>query len=220
MFVGAGLSFYCGWRFSIPGSTEKKKSVYQKLSIFQIARKHKNSLCYIGFDGEEITWNKKRLAHSSPMLELYHSVKSIRIWSLSGLYFPAFGVFLRIPFECGKIRTRKTPNTDTFHAVYRSQTIGFQCKSIDWFLYVWDIELRWVELLKIGPLPLMMDCTIFVWNTLLHLSTFSNSVCMWHRQCCFLYSGLIRKSKAKTVRKIYNIFTETFTWRCFVKKAF
>ena len=55
----------------------------------------------------------------------YHHVKSVRIRSFSGSYFPAFGlntgryrVSLRIPSECGKIRTRKSPNTDTFHAVY------------------------------------------------------------------------------------------------------
>ena len=42
----------------------------------------------------------------------------------SGRYFPAFGlnterygVSLRIQFECGKIQTRKTPNTNTFQAV-------------------------------------------------------------------------------------------------------
>ena len=51
-------------------------------------------------------------------------MKSIRIRSFSGPYFPAFGlntkrcgVSLRIQFKCGKIWTRKTPNTDTFHAV-------------------------------------------------------------------------------------------------------
>ena len=44
--------------------------------------------------------------------------------SYSGSYLPAFGlsterygVSLRIQSECGKIRTRITPNTDTFHAV-------------------------------------------------------------------------------------------------------
>ena len=53
-----------------------------------------------------------------------HCVKSVRIWSYSGLYFAAFGlnaeryeVFLRIQSECGKIRTRIAPNTDTFHVV-------------------------------------------------------------------------------------------------------
>ena len=46
-------------------------------------------------------------------------VKSVRIWSYSGPYFPTFGlnterysISLRIQSECGKIKTRKTPNTD------------------------------------------------------------------------------------------------------------
>ena len=53
-----------------------------------------------------------------------HCVKGVRIRSFSSPYFPAFGlntdrygVSLRIQSECGKIRTRKTLNTDTFHAV-------------------------------------------------------------------------------------------------------
>ena len=59
-----------------------------------------------------------------------HFVKSVRIRSFSGPYFPAFGlnteiysVSLRIQFECGKIRTRKTPNTDTFYAVLRLRIV-------------------------------------------------------------------------------------------------
>ena len=51
-------------------------------------------------------------------------VKSVRIRSYSGPYFPAFGliterygVCLRIQSKCGKIRTRITPNTDTLNAV-------------------------------------------------------------------------------------------------------
>ena len=53
-----------------------------------------------------------------------HCVKSVRIRSYSGPYFLAFGlnkerdsVYFRIQFECGKLRTRVTPNTDTFCAV-------------------------------------------------------------------------------------------------------
>ena len=53
-----------------------------------------------------------------------HSVKGVRIRRFSSPYFPAFGlntdrygVSLRIQSECGKIRTIKTLNTDTFHAV-------------------------------------------------------------------------------------------------------
>ena len=56
-----------------------------------------------------------------------HCVKSVRILSYSGLHFPSFGqnterygVSHRIQSECGKIRTRITPNTDTFHAVNNS----------------------------------------------------------------------------------------------------
>ena len=46
-------------------------------------------------------------------------VKNVRIGSFSAPYFPPFGrnVSLLVHSECGKIRTRKTPNTDTFHAV-------------------------------------------------------------------------------------------------------
>ena len=55
----------------------------------------------------------------------FHYVKSVRIRTFSGSYFPPFGlnterygVPLRIQPECRKIRTRKTPNTNTFHAVF------------------------------------------------------------------------------------------------------
>ena len=57
-----------------------------------------------------------------------HCAKSVRIRSYSGSYFPTFGlntdrygVSLRIQSECRKIRTRITPNTDTFHAVLLSR---------------------------------------------------------------------------------------------------
>ena len=46
---------------------------------------------------------------------------TLRVWSFSGHYFPAFelntnrySVSLRIQFEYGKIRIRKTLNTGTF----------------------------------------------------------------------------------------------------------
>ena len=57
------------------------------------------------------------------MLEC-HCVKIFCIRSFSGPYFPAFGlntdiykINLHIGSECGKMRTRKTPNTDFFYAV-------------------------------------------------------------------------------------------------------
>ena len=52
-----------------------------------------------------------------------HSVKSVCIRSFSGPYFPAvglnrerYGVSLRIQPESGKIQSRTTRNTDSFHA--------------------------------------------------------------------------------------------------------
>ena len=55
-------------------------------------------------------------------LHYSHCVKSVRIRSHSGPYFPAFGlnakrysVSLLIQSEYGKIRTRITPNTDTLY---------------------------------------------------------------------------------------------------------
>ena len=57
-------------------------------------------------------------------LRIVQWVKIVPIRSVSGSYFPVFGliterygVYLRIDSECGEIRTRKTPNTNTFHAL-------------------------------------------------------------------------------------------------------
>ena len=53
-----------------------------------------------------------------------HCVKSVRIQSFSGPYFPVFrpnmSVSIRIQSKYGKVRTRKTPITNTFHAVVTS----------------------------------------------------------------------------------------------------
>ena len=65
------------------------------------------------------------------VLFIHHCIKSVRIRSYSGPYFPAFGltteryeVSLHIQFECWKMWTRITPNTDTFYAVHKGlQTI-------------------------------------------------------------------------------------------------
>ena len=56
-----------------------------------------------------------------------HCVKSVRIRSYSvphfsvfGLNTESYGVSLRIHSKCGKMQTRITPNTDTFHEVFVS----------------------------------------------------------------------------------------------------
>ena len=55
----------------------------------------------------------------------YHCVKSVCIRSFSGPCFRAFGlhtekfeVSLRLQSKCEKIKTRKTPYTDNFNAIY------------------------------------------------------------------------------------------------------
>ena len=64
-------------------------------------------------------------------------MKSVRIRSYSGPYFWAFGlnterygVSLRIQFECGKMRTRITPNTDTFYGVDLPQVKWYSISSM------------------------------------------------------------------------------------------
>ena len=58
-------------------------------------------------------------------LKTFQCEKSVRIRSFSGLCFPTFElnseiyrVNLRIRSQCRKIRTRKSPNKVTFHAVF------------------------------------------------------------------------------------------------------
>ena len=60
--------------------------------------------------------------------KLWYYFKSVRIRSFLDLYFSLFGlnaerygVSLHIQSECAKIRTKKTSNTDTFHAVWWCQ---------------------------------------------------------------------------------------------------
>ena len=52
----------------------------------------------------------------------WQCVKSVRIRRFSGAHFPEFErnmeICFRIQSECGKKRTRKIPNMNTFHAVW------------------------------------------------------------------------------------------------------
>ena len=61
-----------------------------------------------------------------------HCKKSVLIQRFAGPYFPAFrlntdrySVSLHIQVEFGKIPTRKTPNTNTIHAVLPSKCVFF-----------------------------------------------------------------------------------------------
>ena len=72
---------------------------------------------------------------SSWNINAIHCVKNVRIRSYSGPHFPAFGlnterytVSLHIHSECGKIRTRITPNTDTFHSLTETNGGHLSCQ--------------------------------------------------------------------------------------------
>ena len=84
----------------------------------------------------QITFLSKIIIRIQAFAILRLCVKSVHIRSFSGLHFPTFevnmerySISLRIQSEYGKIRTRKTPNTDISHAVKVSITIKkiFNC---------------------------------------------------------------------------------------------
>ena len=71
--------------------------------------------------------NVIKLIQLEKAIQNQHWAKSVRIRCYSGPHYPAFGlsterygVSLCIQSECRKMRTRITPNTDTFYAVQRS----------------------------------------------------------------------------------------------------
>ena len=82
-------------------------------------------------------------------------VKSVRVWSCSGPHFPTYGVSLRIQSECGKMRTRITPNnTDTFHAVHekhKEATKGIIINIYKISHTPWKVSVFGVILVRIFP---------------------------------------------------------------------
>ena len=61
-----------------------------------------------------IYWTSAIISLSVTILNVDHCLRSVRIQSFSGPYFPAFGLNTERYSLCGKIRTSKNPNTDTF----------------------------------------------------------------------------------------------------------
>ena len=123
-------------------------------------------------------------------------MKSVRIRNFSGPLFPAFGLntdrysaSLLILSECGKMRTRKTPNTDNFHAVY-------SC------LKFWILKTYF----RLSPLYLMLPKEITVLFPKAMLSYNFRSVCLHyddkdiHKQSFLTFDTLHTK---KT--KLYKI---------------
>ena len=89
---------------------------------------------------------------ASLKLDKRHCVKRFRIRSYSGPLFPAFGLnterwgmFLGVQSECGKMRTRITPNTNTFHAVRESLESKFLEHLLTKFLICGWLYLYWLS---------------------------------------------------------------------------
>ena len=81
-----------------------------------------------------------------------HCVKSVRIQNFTGQYFPTFrlnmetySVSLRIQSEIGKIRTKKTPNTNTFHAVVVSELTIATFKITTNFCFFFTYVADWIN---------------------------------------------------------------------------
>ena len=94
-----------------------------KLTISKLRYpKCQNPNCQIVFRNN---WECLRIESSFENLRaMNHCVKRDRVWSYSGLHFPAlelnterYSVSLRIQSKYGKMRTRITPNSGNFHAV-------------------------------------------------------------------------------------------------------
>ena len=113
----------------------------KKMSFFLRSDRFKN---YIVFLTSEIIENtaKSHIYKSAKPCQIFQiinkwwfiklCVKSFHIKSFSGPFFPALGlntesysVNIRIRCKCGKIWTRKSPNTDTFYAVNYFTIINF-----------------------------------------------------------------------------------------------
>ena len=97
-------------------------SLLSILQIFFLIVKTRPVTCE---NQDKLLW--KRLLRTFSLLHhsyYTHCEKCVHTRSYSGPHFPAFelnterySVSLRIQSECGKMRTRITPNTDTFYSV-------------------------------------------------------------------------------------------------------
>ena len=139
-----------------------------------------------------------------------HCVKSVRIWSYSGTYFPAFGLnnetysaSLRIQCECGKIQTRITPNMDTFYAVIvfkiwlkNSVPFSISKQNADWISLKWNAQ-----------------GTIFI--PIYHFHTLIETlICIWDYYHVFLIAGhvITRLLLEETKPGRGSILLAVFTW--------
>ena len=87
-------------------------------TLLLLLEKFGNMTLYIFKCTKMLFWVK------GPNHQTMYCVKSVSVWSYTGSYFPGFRLnteryqlYLRIQSESRKIRSRITPNRDTFHLV-------------------------------------------------------------------------------------------------------
>ena len=103
--------------------------------------KRSYKLQYLLFEIHVIWWVSNRWMDSTSLDNVWHCVKCVGIRGFSGPYFPTLS--LRIQAESGKVRTRKTPNTDTFHALWQKEAIlNIIFKQITITINEWKDERR------------------------------------------------------------------------------
>ena len=118
----------------------------------------------------------------------FHCVKSIRIRSCSSPHFPAFGLntekysaSLHIRSESGKMRTKITPNADTFYTVFAGYVI-------------WNLQEVLQNLFLTFKLSSVLACAksnftyislylIFLLNLLFIIFIFFSSLTIIHKIC-------------------------------------
>ena len=71
-----------------------------------------------------VLWNRWLFSQKRSTTDIWQSPSLLEKCLYSELFWSVFLVSLRIQFECGKMRTRITPNTDTFYAGL-STLLGF-----------------------------------------------------------------------------------------------
>ena len=134
-------------------------------------------------------------------------VKIVLIRSFSGLYFPAFelnkerrGVSLRIHSECGKILTRKTADTDTFHAIAYFEWCSRAVCMVNFFVKNKEIFKPWVleNILKINLRSCLAVCFFFSWVRWVCLAM--GLFCFRHKCCVFMLHQLFWTNSVKANR--------------------
>ena len=138
---------------------------------------------------------------------IIHCVKSVHIRSYSGQYFPAFGlnteryyVSLRIQSKCGKIRTRITPNTDSFYGVVNCYFFN-DTRNL-------KAEFRWGKIILLYYFNFLISIAFYM---IFQLQSYKFIGLTWSPQILYI-SFLMIENKSLKVKMNKSILKKYF-WR-------